>query len=140
LCTLGANNFHQSSSNNQKQLCNQDHQEKNISQQILMNEENVDIMQLLKDDLPKTTADTEEGLSFLHDQINVSEKFSEYIIGGASTMMPCFSESDNILQRAKTEENQRQVMEAIRRNTLSDHCYHLNEPRTEQSDLSESGK
>jgi len=122
LCTLGANHFQQSSTNNQKQLCNQDHQEKNISQEILMDEENVDhIMQLLKDDdLPKTTTDTEE-LSFRHDQINVSTIFSD----------------SNITQRAKTEE----IMEAIRKNTLSDHCYHLNEERTEeQSDLSESGK
>jgi len=136
LCTLGANHFHQSSTNNQKQLCNQGYQEKYNFQEMLMNEQNVDITQLLKDDdLPKTTTDTEEELSFLHDQINVSEKFSECIIKESSTMS--YFSDNNITQRAKTGEG----MEAIRKNTLSDHCYHLNEPRIEeQSDLSESGK
>jgi len=110
-------------------------------------EENQDteMKALLNNDLFETVTDEDLPI-FQHDQINVSEKLSEYVSQGASMMSKRSSNiEEDISQRSKrcwrkTEESQRQ--NDIKKNTLSDHCYHLNQSESTErlglEELSES--
>lgn len=150
-------NYFQLLSDNQEKKIhdqNQDYEEKIVTsynQQIKeeKEEKNQDdeMKQLLNDDnLLVSDADEEDQPIFRHDQISVSQKLSEYI-SETSMMNGSLKNKKYTSQQIKrhwrkNEENQRQ--NDIKRNTLSDHCYHLNEPksveRLKMEELSESGK
>lgn len=159
-CTISSSKYNYSpllSDNPEKKVYdqNQDYQEKIVtsySQQMIKEEkeeknQDGEMKQLLNDDnllIPETD---EDAPLFRHDQINVSQKLSEYISEGESMMNDSLKDKTSTSQRTKrhwrkNEENQRQ--NDIKRNTLSDHCYHLNEPksveRLKMEELSESGK
>lgn len=139
------------SNNQEKKLCdqNQDYQRKiamPYTQQAIDSQE-AEIKQLLSsssdDDLMDTDTEVDEMPVFRHDHINVHEKLNEYLSEGASTIrsLPRNEEPTQRVKRywRKNEENQRQIEDNIMRNTLSDHCYHLNQPRSmERLELSDS--
>lgn len=159
-CTISSSKYNYSqllSDNQERKVYDQiqDYQEKIVTsynQQMIKEEkeeknQDGEMKQLLNDD-NLLIPDTDEELPiFRHDQINVSQKLSEYISEGASMMNGSLKDKKNTSQRIKrhwrkNEESQRQ--NDIKRNTLSDHCYHLNEPksveRLKMEELSESGK
>lgn len=85
-----------------------------------------------------SSSDTEtedEGPFFRHDQINIHEKLSECMSDVAVTKAVPVSEVTGQLVRfhdRRKEENDESQCQVHRetniRNTLSDHCYHLNQP------------
>ena len=89
-------------------------------------------------DTPQSSSsDTEtedEGPFFRHDQINIHEKLSECMSEAATTKAVPVSEVTGQLvrfhdRRKQDDKGQCQVhKETNIRNTLSDHCYHLNQP------------
>lgn len=85
---------------------------------------------------PSSSSDTEtedEGPFFRHDQINIHEKLSECMSDAVTKAVPVSEVTGQLVRfhdrRKEEEENQCQVhRETNIRNTLSDHCYHLNQP------------
>ncbi|CAK9814317.1 Myc proto-oncogene protein [Anthophora plagiata] len=83
-----------------------------------------------------SSSDTEtedEGPFFRHDQINIHEKLSECMSDPASKAVPVSEVTGQLVRfhdrRKEDDESQCQVhRETNIRNTLSDHCYHLNQP------------
>lgn len=130
------------SNNPEKKLYdqNQDYQRKIVMPytQQAIDSQDAEIKQLLSpsssdDDLMETDTEVDEMPVFRHDHFNVN-KLNEYLSEGASTSRG-LPKNEEPAQRAKrhwrkTEENQRQIENNIMRNTLSDHCYHLNQPRS----------
>ncbi|XP_017881126.1 protein L-Myc-1b isoform X2 [Ceratina calcarata] len=77
------------------------------------------------------TESEDEGPFFRHDQINIHEKLSECMSAAAITKAAPVSQvtGQQIRRRKVEEDSQCQVhRETNIRNTLSDHCYHLNQP------------
>ncbi|KMR04498.1 n-myc protein [Lasius niger] len=74
---------------------------------------------------PQSSVADEDDLIFRTNQID-AEKLSDYISEGAASASRDTPTSDRRSYiRRKEEESQRQTMESdIKRNTLSDHCYH----------------
>ncbi|XP_076243335.1 bHLH transcription factor Myc [Calliopsis andreniformis] len=86
---------------------------------------------------PQSSAsDTEtedEGPYFRHDQINIHEKLSECMSEAATKAVPVSEVTGQLVRfhdrRKEDDKGQCQVhKETNIRNTLSDHCYHLNQP------------
>ncbi|OAD55528.1 hypothetical protein WN48_04682 [Eufriesea mexicana] len=83
-----------------------------------------------------SSSDTEtedEGPFFRHDQINIHEKLSECMSEAATKAVPVSEVTGQQVRfhdrRKEEDESQCQVhRETNIRNTLSDHCYHLNQP------------
>ncbi|XP_003702437.2 bHLH transcription factor Myc isoform X3 [Megachile rotundata] len=70
----------------------------------------------------------EEGPFFRHDQINIHESMSE-VVTKAVPVSEVTGQLVRFHDRRKEDESQCQVhRETNIRNTLSDHCYHLNQP------------
>ncbi|KAG7210601.1 hypothetical protein KM043_012116 [Ampulex compressa] len=79
------------------------------------------------------TETEDEGPIFRHDQINIHEKPSECMLEATSKAVPVSEVTGQLVRRfhdrRKEDEGQCQVpKETNVRNTLSDHCYHLNQP------------
>ncbi|XP_076635345.1 bHLH transcription factor Myc [Colletes latitarsis] len=86
---------------------------------------------------PQSSAsDTEtedEGPFFRHDQINIHEKLSECMSEAVTKAVPVSEVTGQLVRfhdrRKEDDKGQCQVhKETSIRNTLSDHCYHLNQP------------
>ncbi|XP_053998987.1 transcriptional regulator Myc-A-like [Hylaeus anthracinus] len=87
---------------------------------------------------PQTSAsDTEtedEGPFFRHDQINIHEKLSECMSEVVTKVVPVSEVTGQLVRfhdrRKEDDKGQCQVYKETNiRNTLSDHCYHLNQPK-----------
>ncbi|XP_031828969.1 bHLH transcription factor Myc isoform X2 [Nomia melanderi] len=80
------------------------------------------------------SSDSDTGPFFRHEQINIHEKLSECMSEAATKAVPVSEVTGQLFRfnnRRKEEEDkgQCQVHKEINvRNTLSDHCYHLNQP------------
>ncbi|KAK9295434.1 hypothetical protein QLX08_010249 [Tetragonisca angustula] len=83
-------------------------------------------------DTPSSSSDTEtedEGPCFRHDQINIHEKLSECMSEEATKVAPVNGNQRVAGRRGRRKvESQTQCHVTNIRNTLSDHCYHLNQP------------
>ncbi|XP_078047164.1 bHLH transcription factor Myc [Augochlora pura] len=89
-------------------------------------------------DTPQTSSssDTEsedDGPFFRHDQINIHEKLSECMSEAVTKAVPVSEVTGQLVRfhdrRKEEDKGQCQVHKEINvRNTLSDHCYHLNQP------------
>lgn len=92
---------------------------------------------------PQSSVADEDDLIFRTNQID-AEKLSDYISEGAASASRDTPTSDRRSYiRRKEEESQRQTMESdIKRNTLSDHCYHQSRSmeRLTSETFSETGK
>ncbi|KZC13844.1 PREDICTED: protein L-Myc-1b-like [Dufourea novaeangliae] len=83
-----------------------------------------------------SSSDTEtedEGPFFRHDQINIHEKLSECMTEVAVKAVPVSEVTGQLVRfhdrRKEDDKGQCQVLKETNvRNTLSDHCYHLNQP------------
>ncbi|CAD1477400.1 unnamed protein product, partial [Heterotrigona itama] len=83
-------------------------------------------------DTPSSSSDTEtedEGPYFRHDQINIHEKLSECMSEEATKVASVNGNQRVTGRRGRRKvESQTQCHVTNIRNTLSDHCYHLNQP------------
>lgn len=85
-------------------------------------------------DTPSSSSDTEteeEGPYFRHDQINIHEKLSE-CMSEEAIKVASMNGNQRVVRRGRRKvESQTQCHVTNIRNTLSDHCYHLNQPNVQ---------